>query len=221
MPTILNTHVGRETGSSESRRLLTQDHIPAVIYGHGMKPVSITVERRELRAALSGPAGTNTILELQVGNKKYPAVVKEMQRDPAKRRVRHIDFMQIDLSEEIVMAIPVHLTGTAKAVLAEGGLVDPTVDRIEVRAAADNIPNEILIDVTNMGMEDIIRLGDIKLPPGVTAVADPDLVVVTVLVTKIEVEVAVVAPVEGEVLAGAAAPVVGAPATVDGKPAAS
>ena len=77
MPTILNTHVGRNTGSAESRRLLTQDHIPAVIYGHGMKPVSITVERRELRIALSGPAGTNTILELQVGNKTYPAVVKE------------------------------------------------------------------------------------------------------------------------------------------------
>ena len=221
MPTILNTHVGRDTGSSASRRLLTQDHIPAVIYGHGMKPVSITVERRELRIALSGPAGTNTILELQVGNKTYPAVVKEMQRDPVKRGVRHIDFMQIDLSEEIVMAVPVHLTGTAKAVLAEGGLVDPTVDRIEVRAAANNIPNEILIDVTNMGMDDVIRLGDIELPRGVTAVADADLVIVTVLVTKIEVEVAVVAPVEGEVLAGAAAPVVGAPATGDGKPAAS
>jgi large subunit ribosomal protein L25 len=223
MPTILNTHVGRNTGSAESRRLLTQDHIPAVIYGHGMKPVSITVERRELRIALSGPAGTNTILELQVGNKTYPAVVKEMQRDPVKRGVRHIDFMQIDLSEEIVMAIPVHLTGTAKAVLAEGGLVDPTVDRIEVRAAANNIPNEILIDVTNMGMDDVIRLGDIELPKGVTAVADADLVIVTVLVTKIEVEVAVVAPVEGEVLAtaGATAPVVGAPATGDSKPAAS
>jgi large subunit ribosomal protein L25 len=106
-------------------------------------------------------------------------------------------------------------------VLAEGGLVDPTVDRIEVRAAANNIPNEILIDVTNMGMDDVIRLGDIELPKGVTAVADADLVIVTVLVTKVEVEVVVAAPVEGEVLAGAAAPLPGAPATGDGKPAAS
>lgn len=221
MTTILKTHVGRNTGSAESRRLLAQDHIPAVIYGHGMQPVSVTVERRELRAALSGPAGTNTILELHVGNKTYPAVVKEMQRDPVKRGVRHIDFMQIDLSEEIVMAVPVHLTGTAKAVLAEGGLIDPTVDRIEVRAAANNIPNEILIDITNMGMDDVIRLGDIELPKGVTAVADADLVIVTVLVTKIEVEVVIAAPVEGEALAGAAAPLTGAPATSDGKPAAS
>lgn len=221
MTTTLNTHVGRRTGSAESRRLRSDDHIPAVLYGHGMQPISITVERRELRAALSGPAGINTILELKVDDKKYPAVVKEMQRDTVKRGVRHIDFMQIDLSEEIVMAVPVHLTGIAKAVLAEGGLVDPTVDRIELRAAANNIPNEILIDVTNMGMDDVIRLGDIELPKGVTAVADPDLVIVTVLVTKIEVEVVVAAPVESEAIAGVVAPVVGTPATGDGKPAAS
>lgn len=220
MTTILKTHVGRITGSAESRRLRVQDHIPAVIYGHGMQPVSITVERRELRAALSGPAGTNTILELQVGDKTYPAVVKDMQRDPVKRGVRHIDFMQIDLSEEIIMAVPVHLTGIAKAVLAEGGLVDPTVDRIEVRAAANNIPNEILIDVTNMGMDDVIRLGDIELPKGVTALAEPDLVIVTVLVTKSESDAVVTGPVEGEAVAGAA-PLAGAPATGDGKPAAS
>jgi large subunit ribosomal protein L25 len=184
MTTILKTHTGRTTGSAESRRLRREDHVPAVIYGHGMTPVSITVERRELRQALSGPAGVNTILELHVGSATYPAIVKDMQRDPIKRRVNHVDFMQINLSEEIVMAVPVHLTGTAKLVVQGGGLVDPAVDRIEVRAAANNIPNEILIDVTAMGMEDIIRLGDIQLPKGVTAVADPDLVVVTVLTTK-------------------------------------
>lgn len=184
MTTILKTHTGRTTGSAESRRLRREDHVPAVIYGHGMAPVAITVERRELRQALSGPAGVNTILELHVGGATYPAIVKDMQRDPIKRRVNHVDFMQIDLSEEIVMAVPVHLTGTAKLVVQGGGLVDPAVDRIEVRASANNIPNEILIDVTAMGMDDIIRLGDIQLPKGVTAVADPDLVVVTVLTTK-------------------------------------
>jgi large subunit ribosomal protein L25 len=193
MSTILKTQVGRKGGSADSRRQRREDHIPAVIYGHGMQPVSFTVERRELRLALSGPAGVNTILELEVDGKTFPAIVKDMQRDPVKRTVAHVDFMQINLSEEIVMAVPVHLTGTAKAVLQEGGLVDPAVDRIEVRAAANNIPNEIVIDITNMTMNDIIRLGDITLPNGVTAVADPDLVIVTVLVTKAEVAAAAAA----------------------------
>jgi len=184
MTTILKTHMGRTTGSAESRRLRREDHVPAVIYGHGMTPIAITVERRDLRLALSGPAGINTILELEVGDATYPAIVKDMQRDPIKRRVNHVDFMQINLTEEIVMAVPVHLTGTAKLVVQGGGLVDPAVDRIEIRAAANNIPNEILIDVTAMDMGDVIRLGDIPLPKGVSAVADPDLVVVAVLTTK-------------------------------------
>ncbi len=217
MTTTLTTKTGRATGSPESRRIRNAESIPAVIYGHGMTPILFTVGRRDLRVALSGPAGANTILELQVDDKKYPAIVKELQRDPVKRTVSHVDFMQIDLTEEITMSVPVHLTGTAKAVLAEGGLVDAAVDRIEVRASADNIPNEILIDVTSMTMNDVIRMGDIKLPKGVTAVLDEDIVIVTVLATKAEAEKTVVASAAD----AAGAPAAGAPAAGDGKPAAS
>ena len=217
MATILQTKIGRKIGSAESRRLVATDHIPGVIYGHGMVPVKITVERRDLRVALAGPAGVNTILELQVGDAKYPAIVKELQRDPVKRVVRHIDFMQISLTELITMDIPVHLTGTAKAVLSEGGLVDATVNTIQIRATAANIPNEILIDVTAMGMQDVIRLSDVVLPNGVSAVGDPDLVVVTVLETKIE----EVAPVVAAAVEGAAAtPDAGAAPAGDAKPSA-
>ena len=217
MATTLKTNIGRKIGSAESRRLVATDHIPAVIYGHGMVPVKITVERRDLRMALAGPAGVNTILELQVGDAKYPAIVKELQRDPVKRVVRHIDFMQISLTELITMDIPVHLTGTAKAVLSEGGLVDATVNTIQIRATAANIPNEILIDVTAMGMQDVIRLSDVVLPNGVSAVGDPDLVVVTVLETKTE----EVAPVVAAAVEGAAAtPDAGAAPAGDAKPSA-
>jgi large subunit ribosomal protein L25 len=219
MATILQTKIGRKIGSAESRRLVATDHIPGVIYGHGMVPVKITVERRDLRVALAGPAGVNTILELQVGDTKYPAIVKELQRDPVKRVVRHIDFMQISLTELITMDIPVHLTGTAKAVLSEGGLVDATVNTIQVRATAANIPNEILIDVTAMGMQDVIRLSDVVLPNGVSAVGDPDLVVVTVLETKTE-EAAPVAAAAAEGAAAATTPDAGAAPAGDAKPSA-
>ena len=223
MATTLQTKIGRKIGSAESRRLVATDHIPGVIYGHGMVPVRITVERRDLRIALAGPAGVNTILELHVGDAKYPAIIKELQRDPVKRVVRHIDFMQISLTELITMDIPVHLTGTAKAVLAEGGLVDATVNTIQIRATAANIPNEILIDVTAMEMQDVIRLSDVVLPSGVSAIGDPDLVVVTVLTTKIEEVAPVVAAVaEGDAAAAAAAatPDAGAAPAGDAKPSA-
>jgi large subunit ribosomal protein L25 len=218
MATILQTKIGRKIGSAESRRLVATDHIPGVIYGHGMVPVKITVERRDLRVALAGPAGVNTILELQVGDTKYPAIVKELQRDPVKRVVRHIDFMQISLTELITMDIPVRLTGIAKAVLSDGGLVDATVNTIQIRATASNIPNEILIDVTAMGMQDVIRLSDVVLPNGVSTVGDPDLVVVTVLETKTE----DAAPVAAAAAEGAATatPDAGAAPAGDAKPSA-
>jgi len=111
--------------------------------------------------------------------------------------------MQIDLSKEIVMSVPIHLTGTAKAVVQEGGLVDPAVDRVEIRAAANNIPNEIVIDVTNMNSYDVIRLEDVVLPSGVVAVGDPDMPVVTVLTLRQDTPAAA-APAEGEAAAAPA-----------------
>ncbi len=186
----LSAEVGRETGSAASRRLRTQDRIPGVLYGHGMQPVSLSVARRDLRVALSGPAGTNTILSLSVDGKQYNAVVKELQRHPVRRTVAHIDFIQIDLTEEITMHVPVVLTGTAKAVLSAGGLVDPAVDTIEVRTTPANVPNEIAIDISAMQTDSVIRLGDIKLPAGVVATGDADMPVATVLISRAATEAA-------------------------------
>jgi large subunit ribosomal protein L25 len=170
-------------GSPAARRLRAEGHIPGVLYGRGMTPVSVTVERRELRAALSGPAGVNTVLSLEVGGKSYPAVVKELQRHPIKRTVSHIDFLQVDMNVEITVNIPLHLTGEAKAVMSEGGLVDKAVDTIEVVCTPTNMPAEFSVDITDMQPHDVIRLSDLALPTGVTATGDPDMPIVTVLTT--------------------------------------
>ena len=188
MSTVLVAETGRPTGSANSRRMRREDHIPAVVYGQGMEPITIAIVRRELRHALSGPAGVNTVLDLTVDGKVYPAIVKELQRHPVRRNVSHVDFLQVNLNEEITIAIPVRLEGEAKAVIDEGGLVDPAVDTIEVRTTPRNIPNEIVIDITDMTMDTVITLGDIELPAGVTATAEPDMAVVTVLVTRAEIE---------------------------------
>lgn len=201
----LSAVAGRATGSANSRRLRAQDRIPGVLYGHGMAPVSLSVARRDLRVALSGPAGTNTVLALSVDGSTFNAVIKDMQRHPVRRTVSHVDFIQVNLNEEITVNVPVHLTGNAKAVLSAGGLVDPAVDTIEVRTTPANIPNEILIDISDMSTETVIRLGDIKLPSGVTATGDADMPVVTVLMSRASAESA--APgAEAAPADGAAAP---------------
>lgn len=186
MSTVLVAETGRPTGSANARRMRREDHVPAIVYGQGMEPITISVIRRELRVALSGPAGINTVLDLRVDGNVYPAIVKEMQRHPVRRTVSHVDFLQVNLNEEITIAVPVRLEGEAKAVIDEGGLVDPAVDTIEVRTTPRNIPNEIVIDITDMTMDTVITLGEIELPAGVTATADPDTAIVTVLFIKEE-----------------------------------
>ena len=204
-------------GTPAARRLRSEGHIPGVLYGRGMEPISVTVERREFRLALSGPAGANTVLALEVGGVSYPAVVKEMQRHPIRRTVNHIDFLQVNMNEEITVHIAVRLVGESKEVAAMGGLVDASVDNLEVSCTPTDMPNEFVIDITDMKPDTVIRLSDIPMPKGVTPLGDPDMAVVTVLTTAAEVEEPV-AVVEGEEGAageaeGEAAPASGGPST--------
>ena len=182
--TVLVAETGRATGSANSRRLRADDSIPAVVYGQGMAPLSIAVARRDLRAALSGTAGLNTILDLTIDGTVYPAIVKDMQRHPVRRTVQHVDFIQINLDENIIVSVPVRLVGEAKDVINNNGLVDAAMDTIEVSTTPRTIPDEIVIDVSEMTMETTITLGEVELPAGVTAIADPEYAVVTVLTMR-------------------------------------
>ncbi|NND74975.1 MAG: 50S ribosomal protein L25 [Ilumatobacter sp.] len=182
--TVLIAEAGRSTGSSGSRRLRADDRIPGVVYGRGMAPISLSVDRRDLRAALSGTAGLNTILDLTVDGDVYPSLIKDIQRHPVRRNVQHIDFIQVDLNVEVTVAVPVRLVGEAKEVEANGGLVDLTMNEFEVTTTPRNIPDEIVVDVSEMDMDSTIRVADITLPAGVEAVADEDYPVVTVLTMR-------------------------------------
>ena len=156
--TVLVANTGRPTGSAAARRMRTEDNIPAVLYGHGMTPVSVAVGRRDLRLALSGAAGLNTVLDLTVDGKVYPAIVKELQRHPVRRNVTHVDFIQVNLDEEITVSVPLRLEGEATAVANGGGLVDPAVDSIEVTTTPRSIPDEFVVDISAMQMDTVIRL---------------------------------------------------------------
>jgi large subunit ribosomal protein L25 len=185
--TVLVADTGRPTGSAASRRMRAADSIPGVLYGHGMTPVAVAVGRRDLRVALSGAAGINTVLDLTVDGTVYPAIVKDLQRHPVRRTVTHVDFLQVNLDEEITVSVPLRLVGEATAVAQEGGLVDPSVDSIEVVTTPRTIPDEFVVDVSDMQMDTVIRLSDVPMPTGVTATGDPDSPVVTVLTMRAEV----------------------------------
>jgi large subunit ribosomal protein L25 len=179
--TKLVATTGRPTGSAASRRLRAEGHIPAVLYGNGVSPISLTVVRRELRLALSGPGGSNTLLALEVDGTSYPAMVKEIQRHPVKRTVSHIDFVAVNMNADITVSVPVVLSGESEAAKAVDGLVDAAVDTLEVTCTPDNVPNEISVDISSLAPGQVIRLGDLKLPKGVTAVGDPEMAIVSII----------------------------------------
>jgi len=182
--TILNASTGRETGSSATRRLRTQEQIPGVVYGMGMDPISVSVDRRELRGALSGSAGLNTILDLTVDGTMYPSIIKDVQRHPVRLNITHLDFIQVDLNAEIVVTVPVRLEGESDEVNNNNGLIDQIMSELEVSTTPRNIPDEIVFDVSGMDMDSTITVSDLSVPTGVTATADPDAAVVTVSIMR-------------------------------------
>ena len=171
----LNAEVGRPTGSSNAGRLRTTGRIPAVIYGHGIDPLSISVDGRELRAALHHEAGINALLSLKLSDGgSHLALTKEIQRHPVRNTVVHVDFLVVSADEEVVSDVPITLVGEATLVLREGGVVSQAHTTLSVRSKATNIPNGIEIDISELKVGDAIRIGDLKLPAGVTTDLDPE-----------------------------------------------
>jgi large subunit ribosomal protein L25 len=182
--TILVAETGRTTGSRASNRLRAAGKVPGTVYGHGMAPVAVAVERRELRHALTGPAGLNAVITLDFDGTKQPTVVKTMQRDPIKRVVTHVDFQVVNLDEEITVEVSITIEGEAKAVVAEAGVVDQQLASLPITTTPRNIPTGFTIDVSDLQLGDIIRVADIALPAGVSTPLDPDTLVVVASATR-------------------------------------
>lgn len=200
----LVAELGRETGSSASRRLRTAGRIPAVVYGHGVEAMSVSVDGRDLRHALSGESGTNQLLDLHIGSDRHLALARVLQRHPVRHTVTHVDFQIVSRDEVISADVPIVLVGENKAVSAEGGLIEQPLTALTVNATPGRIPNSIEIDITDLKVGDGIRVGDLKLPPGVTTDLPEDEIVVIASVSRVAADVAEAAEAEaGEGAEGA------------------
>lgn len=189
-----------ELGSATSGRLRKTGAIPGVVYGTGHDPIAVSVDGRELRAALSGQAGLNALLELHMGDETHPALARELQRHPVKGTVQHVDFQIVRLDQEIMVDVPVEVIGEAHEVTVQGGVIVQDVVNLTVKATPATIPSVIEIDVSALELGGMIRLGDLTLPNGVTSDLDPETVMVTGLIPRVAEE----EPVEGEAVEGEA-----------------
>ncbi len=175
---VLNAEVGRTSGSSSARRLRAEGKIPGVIYGHGTDPVSVAVAARDLRVALNGEAGTNALLSLQADGTSYLAIARELQRHPVRGTVVHVDFQIVRRDEVIGATVPVSLVGEAIEVHHGDGLVDQQLFALPVHAKPADIPASVEVDISDLTIGAIVRVGDLTLPAGVSVDLEDDVAVV-------------------------------------------
>ena len=181
---VLQAELGRELGSSATRRLRRENKIPGVLYGLGDEPVSVAVAYGELRAALSTDAGLNQLINLDMGGEKALSIVKELQRHPVRDEVIHVDFLRVDPNAEISVDVPIVLEGDARKVTDESGMVDQTLFSLTVLATPTTIPNEVTVDISDLEINDSVRVADIALPAGVRTDVDPEEAVAVGTVTR-------------------------------------
>lgn len=189
METNLKAIVREGIGSSESRRLRKDGNIPAVVYGLGMDPLSVAVNAREFRNALKTEAGTNVIINLEVGSDNYTALAREIQKHPYRDEYLHIDLIQIDLTQTVEADVQIEFVGIPVGVKEEGGLVQTINSSISISALPTNIPTSIELDISSLNVGDNLTATDVNLPEGVElANEDDESLLVTITLPRAAVE---------------------------------
>ena len=181
---VLTADTTRQTGTRPSKRLRREQRIPAVVYGLSQDPVSIDVAWADLRVALTTDAGVNAVIHLEIAGEKQMSIVKDIQRHPVRRDVTHVDFLRIDPDQDVTVDVPLVMIGEAKAVTDADGMVDQNLFSLTVNASPENIPNELEMDISALGIGDSLRVSDIVLPAGVTTDMDPEETVAIGMITR-------------------------------------
>ena len=168
-------------GKNANRRLRKEGYIPGIVYGGDRGPVPIAIKERHVWEMLHAETGENTVrlLRLAGTDLQRHVMVKDYQVDPITRRLIHADFMRVDIDQVVEVSVPVEIIGTAYGVKNEGGMLDIIKREVELKAKVLEIPKVIEIDVSELHLNDAIRVKDLDVP-NVEFVDNPDTVIVKV-----------------------------------------
>lgn len=164
-----------EFGKGAARRIRRADKVPAVIYGHGNDPVHVTLPGHATMMALKH-GGANALLELDIDGTSQLALTKQVQVDPIKRHLEHIDFVAVKRGEKVTVDVPVNLVGEA----ARETLVVTENATVQIEAEATHIPEGIDVDIEGAEVGTQVLASDLQLPSGSTLLTDPETLIVNV-----------------------------------------
>jgi large subunit ribosomal protein L25 len=167
-------------GKGAARKLRAAGKVPAVIYGHGTAPQHITLPAHEVGLILRK---ANAVLDLDIAGASQLALVKDVQKDPVRQIIEHLDLIIVRKGEKVTVDVPVHVEGTSFS----GTIVDLEAQTLTVEAEATHIPERLGVDVEGLEAGTHILAGQVPLPAGVTLVTDPEVLVVNITVpAKVE-----------------------------------
>ena len=202
MSTILLEAESRaDMGKGASRRLRLENKVPAVIYGGDKKPKSIHFLHNKVIKALEAESIYSSVFDITVDGKVEHVILKALQRHPYKPIIMHMDLQRVSGKDVLVKLVPLHFTNEQQSPgVKAGGLINHSMTQVEVRCQAKDLPEFIEVDMTNVAMDDVVHLSNLKLPKGVHLTVDVtdgshDAPVVSIHASKIsavEEEVAVV-----------------------------
>jgi len=188
---ILKSEVRTATGKNAVKALRYKGIIPANVYKDGKEALSLQVAIDGLHEVLHTKAGENVIVTLKISGAKdagdKTVVIKEIQREPIKGAILHVDFNEISLTEAIKVNVPLVSHGEPVGVKADGGLLEHVIRELHVECLPTAIPEKIEVDVANLKIGDAIFIKDIAAPAGVKITNDPELIAMIVKAPKVEV----------------------------------
>jgi large subunit ribosomal protein L25 len=178
-------------GKNEARRLRASGRIPAVVYGsraEGRLPqgVPVAVDHKAVMRILHSDSGANTLINLRLDGSEARVMVKEYQLDPVTHHLLHADFYQLAMDKAIVVTVPFALRGEAVGVKTQGGLLDFVTRDIQVECLPTDIPENIPVDVSELMLNQAIRVRDLAASPKWKPVSEPDTMIVHVVMPKAE-----------------------------------
>jgi large subunit ribosomal protein L25 len=162
-----------EQGKGASRRLRRAGQVPAILYGGDAEPVAITLNHNTLEKQLHNPAFASSILNIELDGEKIPAIIKDLQRHPAKPKVVHADFQRVSAKEPIRVSVPLAFENEEEApgIKLQSGVATHALNDVEVTCLPGDLPESIRVDMSKLKVGDSVHLSDLKLPKGVEIVA--------------------------------------------------
>jgi large subunit ribosomal protein L25 len=193
METKLQAEPRNDTGKGVARKLRAAGRVPGVLYGHGLDPVPLSVDSREMFHVLHQGAGANALVDLIVDGKDHLAMAREIQRDHIHNTLIHVDFLAVSRTEKITVNVPVIEIGEAAGV-KEGGVVEHHLREISAECFPQDVPEHIEVDITHIELGGMVHVSDLVPPAGVTILTNPEdalLSIITPAALRVEADLSV------------------------------